>query len=353
MGAGPIARGAGEPGGALTRPRPPRSDTLDLMKCLAIYSVVFLHVRFPGSFGVAVNCLARFAVPLFFLSAGFFSWDSRPAVLLRRAVRTAGMLLFSCGALLVLSVLLARRHGQSAGGYVLSRFSWGNLRNLLLYQTVPLAYAWPLWFLVSLLGAYLLWAVLVRAARGRVPYDALAILSWALLAVHLALGEGRCLLGLSPAGSETIRNLWLDGMPLFLLGTWLGARRALWERCPTALLWGLALLGCPLALAERWAAGEFLDLHLGSLLTAVCVLAGSRRCSRVKSPLLRSTACLCGRELTFYIFAFHVSIDGILTQWEVPFLSRVASLPWLRPILVAALATLLALGLHRAALKKR
>ena len=44
------------------------NDKLDLWKCVAIYSVIFIHILLPGQIGVAVNCLARFAVPLFFLS---------------------------------------------------------------------------------------------------------------------------------------------------------------------------------------------------------------------------------------------------------------------------------------------
>lgn len=59
------------------------NDKLDLWKCVAIYSVIFIHILLPGQIGVAVNCLARFAVPLFFLSAGFFSWRSPPRVLAR------------------------------------------------------------------------------------------------------------------------------------------------------------------------------------------------------------------------------------------------------------------------------
>ena len=42
------------------------NDKLDLWKCVAIYSVIFIHILLPGQIGVAVNCLARFAVPLFF-----------------------------------------------------------------------------------------------------------------------------------------------------------------------------------------------------------------------------------------------------------------------------------------------
>ena len=46
---------------------------LDLFKCIAAYCVVLIHVPFPGMVGNAANCLARFAVPLFFLVSGYYS----------------------------------------------------------------------------------------------------------------------------------------------------------------------------------------------------------------------------------------------------------------------------------------
>ena len=50
-----------------------RNTTLELMKLLASYAVVFIHVLFYGRFGIIVDAIARFAVPFFFLVSGFFS----------------------------------------------------------------------------------------------------------------------------------------------------------------------------------------------------------------------------------------------------------------------------------------
>ena len=95
------------------------NDKLDLWKCVAIYSVIFIHILLPGQIGVALICVAGFSVTLFFLSAGFFSWRSPPRVLARRTVRTAGLLLFACLALLGLGCAMAKHGGASMGAYLL------------------------------------------------------------------------------------------------------------------------------------------------------------------------------------------------------------------------------------------
>lgn len=248
------------------------NDKLDLWKCVAIYSVIFIHILLPGQIGVAVNCLARFAVPLFFLSAGFFSWRSPPRVLARRTVRTAGLLLFACLALLSLGCAMARHGGASMGAYLLGRFTWANAASLVLWQLFPLPYSWPLWFLAALLMIYLMWWGLTALLRGRLPHRLLAVLALGLLAVHLVLGEGRSLQGLA-VDSVRIRNVWLDGLPFFLLGTWMGSQRERIEALRPGWLWLGAAAGSLLALWERNRT-EFLDLHVGTVLAAVCVMGG-------------------------------------------------------------------------------
>ena len=254
------------------------NDKLDLWKCVAIYSVIFIHILLPGQIGVAVNCLARFAVPLFFLSAGFFSWRSPPRVLARRTVRTAGLLLFACLALLGLGCAMARHGGASMGAYLLGRFTWANAASLVLWQLFPLPYSWPLWFLAALLMIYLMWWGLTALLRGRLPHRLLAVLALGLLAVHLVLGEGRSLQGLA-VDSVRIRNVWLDGLPFFLLGTWMGSQRERIEALRPGWLWLGAAAGSLLALWER-SRTEFLDLHVGTVLAAVCVGLALAACPR-------------------------------------------------------------------------
>ena len=52
-----------------------KNNTLELLKLFASYMVVFIHVFFHGNAGIAVDALARFAVPFFFLVSGYYSYQ--------------------------------------------------------------------------------------------------------------------------------------------------------------------------------------------------------------------------------------------------------------------------------------
>ena len=323
-----------------------QNDKLDLFKGLAIYAVVFLHILLPGRVGAAVNCLARFAVPLFFLSAGWYSWRRDRRILGRRAIRTAKLLLAACTGLLAFGCVLAARSGQSIPQYLLGRITAQTLRDLLLCQVLPLPYSWPMWFLVSLLMIYLLWWAVTAALGPKLPYDALAVLAAVLLGMHLALGEVTILLG-GEVNSLLIRNVWLDGIPFFILGGWMAEHRNWWESLPTGMLWGGAAAGAALSLLER-SLTDFLDLHVGTILMALSLMAAAARDPKVGHPWLRNTLGFCGRNLTFYIFALHIPIYGILQEWraDVAVFDWIVARPWLFPFAVAALTTLVALILH-------
>ncbi len=175
--------------------------------------------------------------PAVFLSAGFFSWRSPPRVLARRTVRTAGLLLFACLALLGLGCAMARHGGASMGAYLLGRFTWANAASLVLWQLFPLPYSWPLWFLAALLMIYLMWWGLTALLRGRLPHRLLAVLALGLLAVHLVLGRA----GASGAGSgQRAHPKRVAGRPALLPPGHLDGIAAGADRGPAA---GLALAG--------------------------------------------------------------------------------------------------------------
>ena len=323
-----------------------QNDKLDLFKGIAIYGVILLHILLPGRVGVAANCLARFGVPLFFLSAGYYSWHLDRRTLARRTARTARLLLWACLAPLCLGCVLAARSGQPVVQYLAGRVTSDTLRDLLLYQLFPLPYSWPMWFLAALLMIYLLWWALTAVVGPELNYDALSVLAAALLAGHLGLGEVRFLLG-GQVDSLVIRNVWLDGIPFFLLGGWMSEHRDWWERIPGRVLWGGVAAGAALSLLER-SLTTFLDLHAGTILMALSLMAVAVNTPEVRHKWLRNTLGLCGRKLTFHIFALHIPIYGILQEWrsDVAAFGWIVERPWLLPFAVALLTTLFALILQ-------
>lgn len=322
-----------------------RNQRMDLYRGAAIYGVVLLHVISPGGLASGIRALFRFGVPFFFLTAGYFSLNAAPKTLGRRAVRTGRLLLLSCLPYLLLGMWLAAKREESVLKWLGSLFRRGSLLELLAFQTVPLPYAWQLWFLGALFAVYLWWWAVTRGfllAGRNIPYDGFAAGALVLLAVHLILGEGFALLKLE-ADTRILRSALLDGLPFFILGVWCAFRREALRRRKTP--WHLLILGGGLlSLAECALAGQQ-EVYLGTL----AVLAGMMgRCLRYRrAPAGRLSAALqyCGRELTLYIFAVHMLILALFR--EISWLSWLGGLPWLLLLAVAALSTLAALGLVR------
>lgn len=320
-----------------------RNQRMDLYKGIAIYGVIAIHVLFPGFFGSGIRALARFAVPFFFLTAGYFNLGASTRSLLRRAGRTGKQLVLSSLPYLVLGAILAVRQGTNLWTWLKPFFTTKTLSEFIQFHTIPFPYAWQLWFLGALLIVYLLWwaiSTLADAWKKPVPYDALAILSVVLLLLHLVFGEGFGLMG-KEINNQILRNAMLDGFPFFALGSWAAWRRRTIKAMNPPWHW-LILGGGALSLLEAKLAGRQ-ELYLGTLILLAGLMGRCIRYRRVPSGRLSRALQFCGQELTLPIFVLHMLVLALIR--EVPALGWLNNLTWILPIVVAALSTLAAVGL--------
>lgn len=320
-----------------------RNQRMDLYKGIAIYSVIAIHVLFPGSFGSGIRALARFAVPFFFLTAGYFNFNASTRSLGRRAVRTLKQLVLSSIPYLLLGCLLTVKAGNSVWEWLKSFWAIRYLEEFFQFHTVPFPYAWQLWFLGALLTVYLLWwafHTLAGAAGRSFPYDAAAIAAVILLLLHLVLGEVFGLLG-RETDNRLLRNALLDGLPFFALGNWAAWRRR--DIKAANIPWHYLILGgTALSLIEAKLTGKQ-ELYLGTLILLAGLMGRCIRYRRAPEGKLSHVLQFCGQELTLPIFVVHMLVLAAIR--EIPVLSWLNNLSWLLPIVVAALSTLIALGL--------
>lgn len=91
-------------------------EMLNIVKLVASYMVVFIHVSFPGQFGIDIVYLARFAVPFFFIVSGYFSYNSfnlKNIKKIDKKIQTTGLLyLESIGFYLVMILCVQRDFGK-------------------------------------------------------------------------------------------------------------------------------------------------------------------------------------------------------------------------------------------------
>lgn len=125
-----------------------RNVKLDVLKFLCSINVVFIHCWFPGNFGNIVAAIGQIAVPIFFLSSGYF-WDINKELALRKKNlrrKTKHILILLIEG--IIFVIIA---------YLVFNFSIEfNIKNIvrLLFINDTSFFCGPYWFMFSLIYCY-------------------------------------------------------------------------------------------------------------------------------------------------------------------------------------------------------
>ena len=236
---------------------------LDLIKIIAAYMVVFIHVSFPGWFGEIMICLARFSVPLFFIISGYFSYSSINVCdkyrLKRKIKYTACLFIGSiCFYVLAISCVL-RSPGKIMSWLENVKYSDAILR-FILWNKLPVIEMEHLWFLGALLYCYIFEYVFCKR---KTVFKILPV----LFLINFLFGEFKSILGVSEIPVYFTRNAWFCGLPCFTTG-YLIREKNIQISVKSSRLLNFALLAEAMVLVEASIVGNA-DLYLFSLIAAV------------------------------------------------------------------------------------
>ena len=302
-----------------------RNQTLECCKLVAACFVVFLHIPFPGNFGVLVVCLSRFAVPLFFAVSGWFSHGSSPDKLLRRLKHI--LLLELTGDLLYIGWRCIREvlSGEILMDSILGQLPDGQtLKMWLLWNVDP--FGGHLWYLSATALCYiLLWAYICLRKDRRTDLP-LYIAGIPLLAVCFAMSEFSGFTGIH-VDYRIYRSGIFLGVPMFLMGMCLRQYGRSFR--------GLSLLasGILLSILERQFFGSN-DIYVGSVLMAAGILLLADRHPSVPGWLRRGSSYFGGISTTVYLIHLLLQeIYGLFFREKLELLAGTLEL-WLRPVLI-------------------
>ena len=283
-----------------------RNQTLDILKLFAAYMVIFIHVNFTGTAGNIINALARFAVPLFFLSAGFFSYQNEPAKIKKKCIRILLLFISATGLYTLYNLFPYMISGDWSAitEYFSHIFCLDTLLKFFVFNvSVSSSH---LWFLIALAYVYILQYIIIRLHIRDTTIFVCSILG---IALHLILGEilSACNIFL-PMG--LVRNFLLMGYPLFGIGMLL--RKYEKNICnlphivaPVCLLAGIIETICSRLL---WGKNE---MHIGSLLIVFACMVIALKNQKHTYPRIVSRLCSCSTS----IYILHILIADILQKY--------------------------------------
>lgn len=193
-----------------------RNGAIEWCRLIASVFVVFEHYGFPGELGEIVNCLARFAVPFFFMVSGYFVYHADESIIRKR---TIGILKLN-----VYSTLLYLLWGAYHERYILGRSRMAWLKAVISTETIsrwlingvnPLS--GHLWYLSAVFVCYVTIYVYTRWNGKDCNYSAVYTAGILLYAVHLMADPMATAAGIDTP-SQIFRNALFFGIPMFSLG---------------------------------------------------------------------------------------------------------------------------------------
>ena len=313
-----------------------RNNTLDILKLFASFMVVFIHVPFHGKIGVAVSALARFAVPLFFLISGYYSYNITPKKIKSRLFHILGLLVFAVVFSTTYTVLecLVLDGVQGVMGYFAAYKHPVRWLKLVLFNTP--VHDPQLWYLFAMVYVYGIFYVLTRISA---PEKLIFILSVLTLLANLVLGEILSAFHIATPVAF-VRNFALTGFPFFGLGLLLRKYEDKIKNLSDLWIPVLAILGVAQTILFRYFI-EKNELYSGSVLIlfALVILFVKHPNGKYPSWLLACTGC------STYIYIFHLKITSFISKLYmalgIDYLSSVA-LRLLNPLLICVLSAGLA-----------
>lgn len=306
-----------------------RNAWLDLIKLIASFMVVFIHIDFPGRFGIVVDAIARFAVPLFFAVSGFFSLNASAKTIKRRLKKIVVIYLIATA---IYHVYNAINVGFIE--YITSTFT---LRNLLafIFLNVPFSSS-HLWFLLALIYVYLIWLLILKFSFSN---KRIFILSVALLLIHLILGEVLTIFNVR-VPILIVRNFIYMGFPFFVFGYFANKYKEKLAKTNNLVLVLIMALGC-IESALIYLFFDYLEIYVGSLLCLYALFVIAIKCEQ--KPLGRFWTLISQTSTDVYILHILVSSLGkaLVGALKIPTENWVFGYAW--PIIVCLICVALSL----------
>lgn len=324
-----------------------RNSTLDLLKLIAAFCVVFIHYKFYGKLGVVVDALGRVAVPLFFITSGYYSSGNSIAKLKAKAIRLIKM--FFVATLIyhaaTIAVYLVQGEFNEIYTYLAQALNIKQIiKFLFLNNTVSSTH---LWFLLALAYVYVLH---IFATKLKVSNKVLTAYALTALLLHLILGN--CLVFFDITVPHIyLRNFALMGYPFFIVGLIIKEHEHKIVGIKNSVLLTLFCVGAIETLVIRYLT-DFKEMFLGTIIMVFVLFAVAIKYPNVKLNSFVQTLCECN----LYIYLYHKLVGFVITKGLLFLhidIQQSALLTNLVAISVAVLSTTLALVLYKIQTRNR
>ncbi len=279
--------------------------SIDLLRLLAIYFVIVIHLPFRASLPTGITiAFGKIAVPFFLVVCGYFLYREDTAQFMARLKKQAlKIFILAVGSHLFYTLFAFLRSDMPFGEFIKTNFTGSNAVNLLLWNMSP--FSDHLWYLGSLLYAILIIMLLCKTK----------VFKYAMFAAPLLLA-GYIVLSFTqnPANYFMYRNALLCTLPYLMFGCLIRRYKDLlmnpsvwWYIVATVLLCITTLL--EFSLHSGSVAMPYFSAEL--LVYAVILVA-----LKLPSFAAGTLAERLGSRTTLFMYIFHMAIAQLILPLE-------------------------------------
>ena len=276
-----------------------KNNTLELLKLFASYMVVFIHISFYGKMGAAIDALARFAVPFFFLVSGYYSYQITCNTIKKRIKNILSLLILSAVCCTAFEIVTLLKYNMNGLIELLNKCTDLSTYVKLLIFNAPIV-SGHLWYLFAILYVYV---IFYFATKFQIKEKVIFIVSMLLLLLNLLLGEGLAVFG-KVLPIYAVRNFALLGIPFFALGLFAKKYEHKFRSVPNYLILVFVALGAFESVISQYFLGSN-ELYVGSLLVLAAIVCVVVKYADVKLPSFLTALDGCST----YIYIFHIMIS--------------------------------------------
>lgn len=316
--------------------------TLELVKLFAAYMVVFIHVPFLGDAGNVVDALARFAVPLFFLISGFFSYEIPIEKIKKRAKHILKITALTTATYFLFKIAMMLYFGDMSTviSYFKGFFNAKSLFDLFVFN-LPFS-SGHVWYLLALIYVYIIFYFITKfRVSQKIVWSAALI----LLVLHILLGEILSIFGID-IPIHFLRNFALMGFPFFALGLFARKHQDRLQKVSNLTILIAIAIGCVESVVSRMLLQEN-ELHIGSIFIMFALVVVFIKYADLQYPKCFSVLTDCST----YIYVFHIVISDVIYILYSRFNINIDAVVWLKlihPIVVCIASTVFAICITQA-----
>lgn len=308
---------------------------MDFLKGIACIFVVFIHVKFPGDFGQAVQAVARFAVPFFFMVSGYYCYRKD-----YQGVKGGGKKIWHIlkitffAYLFYIVVALLDNWLLGAGNsfnYSIKHVVWVAI------FSQPSNVPGQLWFLFALLNVYIIYFFVDLFKARKIAYVA----GFIMFLILIVMAQGLWLLGYK-IDPQFYRNGFIEGFAFFMLGYFLRDKKDKLNISNKSLL-TIIIISAILSIVERFVCGRVFGVHICTYPLVICLFIYAINNEEKHEGIVQRI----GKNYSMYVYILHIffwhELDRVLEAMQ---LNENSIALWLRPLIVLGLTLLASMGCY-------